>query len=306
MSTYEAALPATLTEQETLECYDFSCSDSVGFSGITTSATNYIRIYTPAGQGHNGTSRAVSGSGFRLTGTDGTGVFRNGVNHIRLEGLEIEATSTGKAMALSSVSAGSDVRVDKCIIHDGLTGTGYTVTATGTNLALTWRNNIVYGSQRSWDTRGATSVTSENNIFWRHAAQLGLVSTAELTCKNTYSGHTGAAAEDFWTGGAAPSGNNNASSDTSQATDYTSGVSSVAGSSVFTSVTAGSENFTLVAGTNALVDAGETLGSVTDDIIGTARPQGSVYDIGAFERIAAGGFKPYWALNRSQILGQTL
>jgi hypothetical protein len=289
LTAWEAAQPGTLTEVETAECRDFALADNVGFAGSTTTAAFYQRIYVPPAYRHDGRSRAVSGAGFRVSESGSNATLRPANDYMRFEGLEIEQSGTGSALSISALSAGSnDVRVEKCIVHDVKTGTSYTILASVANLNLTLRNNVIYGSQRSIDTRTAASALIENCTFWRHAAQLGVVSDSELTCKNTYSGHTGAAAEDFFTGAAAPSGNNNASSDTSQATDYTAGVSSVAGSAVFTSVTSGSEDFSLLSGTNALVEAGATLGSVTDDIDGTARPQGSLYDIGAFERAAGG------------------
>jgi hypothetical protein len=288
LSAWEATLAATLTSTELAECYNFALSDDVAISGSVTSATNYIRIYTPLAERHDGRSRAVSGTGFRISDSTGAGTIRHGANsHVRYEGLEIEQTGSSNTLQINNtLSSGSDIRVEKCLIHDTLTGTGYTISAIAANLNLTLRNNIVYGNQRSMDTRGATSALCENSTFWRHQAQLGLVSGTELSCKNTYSGHAGAASDDFWSGGS-PTGNNNASSDTTATARFTSSVNSVAGSAVFTSVTAGSEDFSLKTGTNALVDAGATLGTVTDDLIGTTRPQGASYDIGAFERIVS-------------------
>ena len=57
-------------------------------------------------------------------------------------------------------------------------------------------------------------------------------------------------------------------------------------SSTFTDVTTGSEILTLPAG-SALIDAGETISSVTSDAIGTTRPYNSVYDVGAIEYFVA-------------------
>lgn len=54
------------------------------------------------------------------------------------------------------------------------------------------------------------------------------------------------------------------------------------------SVTAGSEDFRLAAGSTLLKDNGATTGP-TNDIAGTARPQGSSYDIGCWELAAGGG-----------------
>lgn len=285
MSAWEAALPATLTAVESLECYDFLCADDVAFVGVTTSASFYLRIYGASGQRHDGRSREVSGTGFNIQPSNTEAPIRVGVNHIRFDGLDVDAKATF-AVIFSSIGAGSDVRFENCILRSTITGTGYLITTSAVNLNFTLRNCIAYASNRTIDTRAINSALIENCTLWRHAAQLGVLGDTELVVKNTYSGHTGAASEDFWTGGAAPSGNNNASSDTSQATDYTAGVSSVAGSSVFTSVTVGAEDFRLLAGTNALVEAGATLGSVTVDAIGTARPQGALYDIGAIERSA--------------------
>lgn len=283
MVAWEAAQAATLTAPAELECYDFALAEDVAFAGITTSASNYVRVYAASGNGHDGRSRAVSGTGFRISGTNAAGTIRNAINHLRLEHLEIEATGSGHALVstISLASGANDIRVESCIIHDVVTGSSYTAQLSASNMILTLRNNIVYGYQRTWDTRGAASVLSENNTLWRHAAQLGVVSTGELTCKNTYSGAASAGAECFWTGGSAPSGNNNISSDTSQATDYTAGVSSVAGSAVFTSVTPGAEDFTLLAGTNALVGAGATL-TVGTDAVGYTRTV--PWDVGALAR----------------------
>jgi hypothetical protein len=290
LTAWEAAQAATLTAPAEAECYDFSSSENLTITGITTSATNYLRIYGASANRLDGRSRNVSGTGFQITASSGN-TINVAVNHCRFDGIEIEGTGTAHALTyqFGTFAAGAnDHRVENSIVHDVLTGTGYTINASTSNLNITIRNNVIYGFQRTWDTRNAAVATSENNTTWRHADQLGLVSDSELTCKNTYAGKASGSAEDFWTGGAAPSGNNNASSDTSQATDYTAGVSSVSGSSVFTSVTSGSEDFRLLSGTNALVDAGATL-TIATDIIGTSRPQGSAWDIGAFERIVAGG-----------------
>lgn len=48
-------------------------------------------------------------------------------------------------------------------------------------------------------------------------------------------------------------------------------------------------DLTLSASTSAAVDAGTTVSTVTADFIGTARPQGSAYDIGAYEFIQSTG-----------------
>ena len=65
---WEDAEAATLSAPMTVECYDFE--DSAG-GGLTvssgtwsTDSTNFIDIYVADGEGHDGRSRDVSGSGF--------------------------------------------------------------------------------------------------------------------------------------------------------------------------------------------------------------------------------------------------
>ena len=53
-------------------------------------------------------------------------------------------------------------------------------------------------------------------------------------------------------------------------------------------VDAANGDYTLLAGSPA-IDVGETIASVADDYVGTARPQGAAYDIGAYEFTGAAG-----------------
>ena len=290
LTAWEAAAPATLTEPYEAECYDFACDDDVAVVGVTTSPTNYLRIYAAASAALDGRSRDVSGRGFQLFRSSGAtaGVLRVDADYLRVEGIEFtNKGTTGYTLSIvaTRTAGANDVRVSGCIIHDVRTGTQYTCSITASNLNLTLTNNIIYGYQRSWDTRGAASVVSNNNTIWRHADQIGVVSQTELVCKNTYSGRVSGTSECFWTGGSSPSGNNNASSDNSAATDYTSSLTTVAGAVIFQSVTPGAEDFRLVTGA-ALIDAGVTL-TVANDIAGTTRPSGSAWDIGAWEFVSA-------------------
>lgn len=291
LATFEAALPSTFTEPIELLCGNFVLTESTGVAvgGFVTTATNKLTLRSSTAARPSASPRSVSGVGFVLTGANSFGTLRfTDVDYVDLDGIEVIGTGAGTSVSYASgtFSSGANAHlIDNCIIHDEKTGTGYTLSASKASLNLTVRNSIIYGNCRTTDTRNAASALFENVTTWRHAAQLGILGDTELVCKNTYSGHTGAAAEDFYTGANAPSGNNNASSDTSVATDYTDSLTSIAGADVFVSVTSGSEDFTLKAGTNALVGAGATLGSVTEDIEGTTRPSGTGYDIGAFERI---------------------
>lgn len=295
IAAWLASLPATLTEPEQLEVYDFDMDIGAASVSIskTTSAANYIRIYAAPGQGHDGRPRDVSAKGFRLINNVAGPTININANHVRLEGFEIYNTSTStSSQAFSCMNftfaADSDIRLANMLIHDSATDTSYTVNVSRANLNIALSNCIVYGTRRSLDTRNAASAKIENCTFWRHTASLGVLVAAAHTVRNTYSGHAGAASDDFWTG-STPVGSNNIASDTTASPRFTASLNSVAGASVFASVTAGSENFNLLAGTNALVDAGTAIGAITTDSIGTARPQGAAYDVGAIERPVVSG-----------------
>lgn len=60
-------------------------------------------------------------------------------------------------------------------------------------------------------------------------------------------------------------------------------------SDIFTDYSNGDFSLKNFTGTGALIDAGTTISEVTTDIIGTSRPQGTTYDIGAFEYVSSGG-----------------
>jgi hypothetical protein len=67
----------------------------------------------------------------------------------------------------------------------------------------------------------------------------------------------------------------------------------VAADPAFTSTTAGSENF-LPAAESPAIDAGTSYNPASDDIVGTSRPQNTLYDIGAYEvEVTQASTKPH-------------
>lgn len=275
----------TADEIEVAECYNFSVTDSVNISGWTTDATRYIKIVAPAAERHDGRARAVSGTGFRITtGVSAQSPLSVAQSHVYLEGLELEHThaSASYPAFLANTGAGN-VYIRDCIIHDTRTGSAPTMECSLSGLVLKMRSTIVYGSGRSIDARNATSLELLNCVFWRHAAEYGVLANT-LVAKNTYSGHASGALDDFWPG----TGNNNASSDTTATAYYTSSLASVAGTA-FVSTTAGAEDFHLASG-SSLIGAGANLYSdFTTDIDGDTWPSSGAWDIGADHYVSAGG-----------------
>lgn len=280
----------TLDEIRKAECYNFADANDVAFSGWETDSTRYIWVFVPLAERHDGTSRDVGGTGYQISSGSSVGTIRPVEDYVVLEGLNIKNTTIDAAINWTSgtftASTNSHTLLN-CIIQNANTAsTKYTLNASISNLIITLENCIVYGGTRSIDCRNATTVTINNCTFWRHTDQIGIIADTELTCKNTYAGKSSGTNEDFWTGGAAPSGNNNASSDTSAATDYTATQTSESGSANFINVTAGSENFGLKSDATIIGDG--AAGITTYDILGTTRDV-SAPDIGAFEYVAAGG-----------------
>jgi len=279
LSAWYGSLPATLTEPEIAELESFDLVDSLDMAGKTTSAANYIEIRAAAGHKHNG----VFGSGARIRcGSSATisPILCSG-RHVRIKDIEIYMDKSGAtfgAMSIAGAVSGSDVRWENLLVRSVATGTVYCLAASTANLNITIKNCIVYSPCRSFDVRDAASGAIYNSVFYRTAAQIGVLAGSATEIKNCYSGASASGANDFWTG-ATPTGGNNASSDTT-ASFGTGNITSLAATSAF--VAPGSLDFSISTG-SSLKNAGATVASVTTDIAGASRPQGAAYDIGAFE-----------------------
>jgi hypothetical protein len=304
-STYGSLETAEAAEQKDLvasdEFLEFiyeDFSDSVAAtigSGWTTDATRYIEVKPGPGNKHDGRARAVSGSGAAIEVASARALSlgnSGGAGHIRVTGMVLRCTDTNSGFAsldlqIGSWPSGSDCRITDCIIHDdrATPDTNYTVLASKTNLNVVFENCITYGNHRAMDGRQSVKCDLKQTLLYG-GSDLGAVLDNTSTVENCYSG--GRTSEDWWTGGTAPSGDYNASEDTSATTDYTNGINSLTASDQFVNASVGtSADFTTKTGAG-IIDAGNPVSiGVATDIIGTSRPQGSADDIGAFEFIAA-------------------
>jgi hypothetical protein len=289
----------SLDEIAAAECYDGAYTGLAGIFGWTTGSANYIRIYTPTAERHDGTSRDVSGVGaqFKYDGsTTDDCVLYISEDYVRLEGLEIKNTAASGgpsrrgALIVDTAPTGGGLNqllLQDCIFIDGV----------GSNVPAVWLDQgalnailrnciiIVRGNSQgigNFDGTSGTLEVSHCTILDQGSGTYGLVTQSQGTVKNTYAGGFGT--EDFYTGGVAPTGSHNASSDSSASTDFTRSLTSKAASNQFVSVTSGSEDLHLKTGSD-LEAAGTPLGAVTTDIDGDAR-DGSTPDIGADERVS--------------------
>ncbi len=297
LSAWEAAKQSDLTGNgpEEAECYDFALSDNFAVAGWTTTASDYIRVYTPASERHNGTSRDVSGSSFQIDagGSVSFGTIRITEDYVRVEGLDIthSTASVPVLVQATALSASNDIRFAENVVHyDSATGSNancidFGAIAGVSGAIATVRNNICYGKARCIETRGAASIDLSFCTFYTLDDRRVTVIRAEADhiVKNVYAGLATGSSECFFTGGSS-AGSNNASSDTTAETQFSSSLNSKAGSDQFVTVTAGSENLHLKAA-SALEAAGITVSGITTDIDGDTRA--ATPDIGADEFVAA-------------------
>ena len=292
-----------------IPCYYDSGPDTtaVTVSGYTTSATNYIKIYTP----NNTTTEANNSQRHQGKWDSGKYWINAGVNadavdilssHVIFDGIQMDGNMSGwfgTTIAVSLVnSVGS--QVSNCIIKNiqhsnGSSKAIYSWSSLVVNIKIF--NNIIYSSTRGIQNTGANSWTPTyiyiyNNTVY-NCPNAGIVSSTLATiAKNNIVSNCGV---DYTDGGIAPfdaTSSNNISYD---ATSPNSGATDCGGHSCrsqtvsFVSTVSGSEDFHLSLTDTAAKNAGADLSAdanlpFSTDIDGQTRNlNGLGWDIGADE-----------------------
>ena len=219
MSEWQAALPATLTEPEILECYvgttvnggwqaDGSLNDSVVVNN-TANATNFITVRAADGQGHGGDPDAgfmmytSSNYNFRPMRIDSDYTVVEGirVNHpgrgssiyMPTDGFQairncIITQSGGTAVAYALRNEANNTTVENCVVIGG--GAGY---PGGSAKVQTVKNVTVINSTSSEGFRirgGASSV--QNVVAYGTVSGVDLDISGPSTDTNNASGDTSA------------------------------------------------------------------------------------------------------------------
>ncbi|MDP3043706.1 MAG: hypothetical protein Q8N21_04900 [bacterium] len=293
-------------EQWNIACYaNGTTADTaaVTITGWTTTADNYIKIYTPTASSEVGASQRHQGKWdegmYRLesTNTNNTvGVLHISEGFVRIDGLQVQSTAASvvgkRAFYISGVvDSTADIRISNNIIRpnentDG--GAGIFVHLySGVGVVKIW-NNIVYDYDEGnaiYSIANAGTFISYiyNNTI--HNSSGGILSNASgtLLAKNNI---TQNCADGFY-------GNFSAGSDynISDKAGDTSGISpsyrsGLATNVVFTDET--NDDFHLAPNDYSAINAGTNLSAdsylaFTDDIDGETRPISTGWDIGADE-----------------------
>ncbi len=277
-----AALPGgTFTDPQQVQIYwqsgGYDTSGGIVLSGFTPTVTNDLTFLGE--QAFTGTPGAQA----LVYDSTNSGTFRTAASlqFVNYTNLEIDG-GTGPTLYFG----GSNIfSVYACYLHNN-SGSSPVFNFAGGSDSYTLINCCVYGagSNRPYDARSATTATANYTVFGTGASDYAVISDLESHFKNTYA--FGGSTNSFYTGGS-PTGNNNASSDTSATTLFSSSLANVPSANVFTNLPT---DWTLSNVHAPLDDAGVIIGVLTNtDIIGTVRPQGSAPDIGFWERLVSSG-----------------
>ena len=267
-------------------------------TGWITNATNHIVIKAAEGHAHEGapdTSKAYALCTANSGTADTTLTRAFWISEdTKIQNLQFKSTARNSSNGVLFIQAISNLsEVDGCIIENDRPS-AYTSTAVGVRIqnpiATKFRNNIIImrpnssssnvyaldGNQYGGNAAPTHEIYNNTIVFAEQCSRATALRTQwpALDSENNYfyiDGTTSETIYDTALSGAITQGSNDK-------TDSDAAYSTA----TFASVTNGSEDFTLVTGSN-LVDAGTTLSSVTTDAVGTSRPAGTSYDVGAME-----------------------
>lgn len=269
-----------------------------------TDVSRFIKVYTPQGgtesinnQRHNG-KRYNSSIGYAIRYTGALGIYSLALDqpYTLIDGLQLElsnTSSTNKEVVRISDTQGGSTRSSGCVVKNCIVGpspnagagenNGFSVGGINSSPSPSpvLINCIAYGLGAAGikidSNSSALNCTSYgNDIGFDEGAGSNIVINCVSAGNTTTEFDIGwNVASDF-----------NAADDTSA--PGTNSVDNITPANEFVSLTGDAEDFSVKDLNADIYNAGTDLSGsgVTDDIIGTARPQDASYDIGAFEFIS--------------------
>ena len=295
LSAWEAGEQADITGlgPSVAECYSMSDTTAVVIAGWTTTASDYIRIYTPTSERHDGKWNT---SKYRLTSGNSTAIDIS-EDFVRIDGLQLYhdgvSADNRYAVNISGTGAGAVIYVTNCILRGNNNGSWYdsgvntTSTAVGTIYIY---NNMIYDWGRSGSAShagicinapGAASVDAYvyNNTIQNCHYGISRLDSDIFAVNNLFSASVTADAAGTFAAGTDYNATNAAS------IGYTvtgGGNTHDRTSQTFTFVDAANDDFHLQSGDAGAKDFGSDLsGTFTTDIDGATRS--GTWDIGADE-----------------------
>lgn len=293
LAAWEAAKQAVLAATEEAECYTFADTTPCTIAGWTTTSSFYIRIYTPSAERHDGTT----GTGYQLQSNG----FEVGLTvteeNVRIEGIEFYSGSNHQDLVVFNASGTCDIRLSYCLFSgQSMSQFDLLECSAGSGTWKIWNNFFVKGPEYgiSWNPGAGTAYVYNNSIVGCGRSAGGyvnfLVSSGTVIAKNNISDERTAVGSNSAT--SAYSGSFSASSTKNLSSDTTDAGTDTINSATPVYVNVAGNNIKLDATDTACKDVGADLSAdanlaIADDIVGTARPQGSAFDIGAFEIVVA-------------------
>lgn len=276
--------------------------DRFTIDGFTSNATNYVSVSSPVGERHNGTKSSGAKLANTSAGTAARTLDQGGIIEWLIITSNISSASNFSVCILGDgVSGNADDTIFRNNIVADCTNTGTGIVSRGldvngdaSNDEMYIHNNIIEDVNESESgecieigSAGASDDYFVDNNTLRNCGALGIDvvdTTSNNVARNNMSfGH---ASGDYDTG--FDTFTTNGASDTSGSPDA---LDSLDENSQFTNLTAGSENFHLIAG-SAAIDAGTdlvTTKGVNFDIDNYDRDAGGVtWDLGADEFTLSG------------------
>lgn len=300
LQAWEDAIPANVVTSGNSyvgECYNDSEFTSgagpLDISGHTTDGTHTITLTTAAGQSFRDhasklsnplTYDASKGVGIRSTDAYTTAVAVTG-DFITLSKLQIKGGGASRSIGLNV--SGDDITVDFCIIVGNSANVSEAAFVGNSNAnSITIRNTLA--------VLLGTAATAIAKVWGGNWTNCDLVSPSDIgtpptyAINNHYGTNTFKNCAFFGATNVRESAAGTFTTCMSDATGFTGVTGGVSYTAQFENTLTATADFRAKTGAS-LLDAGTTdVPNAANDIVGTARPQGAAYDIGAWELVASG------------------